>query len=171
MTPKKKLQLFSCIAIYPLFSTFLMTMIWQITQQYLAPFFGGYYFKWVYLYTEYNDDWLATSYLTATRWIYFIYIFAYVALLILTALALFRRNGKAICIWAICGFWIADIVWIVLNLINTGVQWQSYVLIGEHVIFLFFAALFSVYYLKFKKEFPELFRKKKRYRNAYRNRF
>lgn len=147
-----------------------MTLIWQIVQQYIAPFLGGYYFKWVYLYSENNEEWLSESYLTATRWLYFIYIFAYISLFVLMVLVLFRRNGKAVCLWAMCGFWIADIVWIVLDLINTGAQWQLFILIAEHVVFLFFAALFSVFYLKMKKEYPELFRRKKRYR-VYKKRF
>ncbi len=171
MTQKQKLQLFSLLSTYPLLSTFVMTLIWQITQNYLPPFFGVYYFKWVFLYSEYNEDWLSENYLAATRWLYFIYLSSFVILTILTLLVLFRRNGKAVCIWAICGLWIADSVWIVLDIINSANGWQMYFLLAEHLIFLIWAGVFSVYYLKLKREFPELFKKRKRNQYQYRTRF
>ncbi len=171
MTPKKKLQWLCCVALYPMVSTFLMTLIWQIFQQNFTPFLGGYYFKWVYLYSENNEQWLSESYLTMTRWIYFAYLAAYLSLALLTVLVLFRRKGKAVCIWGICGLWIADIVWIVLDIVNSGVQWQFFILIGEHLIFVLCSVLFSVYYIKLKREFPQWFKKKKRKYNLYQKRF
>ena len=171
MTQQKKLRLLSCISLYPLFSTFLMTLIWQIARQYCTPFLGGYYFKWVFLYSENNSEWLSESYLTVTRWLYFVYIGAYVTLVILTLLVLFRRNGKAICTWILCGLWVGDLVWIVLDMVNSGIQWQFFFLMGEHLIFLVCSVVFSVYYLQTKRKFPELFKLKKRNRHFYRKRF
>ena len=171
MSPKKKLNLFSLIALYPLVSTFLMTMIWQIVQSYVTPLLGGYYFKWVFLYSENNNEWLSDSYLTVTRILYFVYLSAYLLLFILTLLVLFRRRGKAVCLWAICGLWIADGVWIIIDMAMTGACWQLFVLLGEHLLFLGVAFVFTLYYLKLKKEYPEWFKKKRRHKNVYRKRF
>lgn len=171
MSAKNKLRVLSLISLYPVVSTFLMTLIWQIVQQYVEPFIGGYYFKWVYLYTENNSDWLSKEYLTATRILYLIYIGAYVLLIIFTLFVLFHRRGKAVCTWCICGLWLADCGWIVADMIMTGVRWQSFVLLGEHLIFIVCAFFFSILYFRLKKTDPELFRKRSRKNKVYRKRF
>lgn len=171
MSSKKKMNLYSMVALYPLVSTFLMTMIWQISQNYMIPFLGGYYFKWVFLYSENNNEWLSDGYLGVTRTLYFVYIGAYLLLFVLTLLVLFRRRGKAVCLWGICGLWVADGVWIVVDMVMTGACWQSFVLLGDHLIFFVGAFLFSLYYLRLKKEYPEWFKKKRWQKNVYRKRF
>ncbi len=171
MSAKNKLRVLSLICLYPMISTFLMTLIWQIVQRYVDPFLGGYYFKWVFLYTENNPDWLSDTYLPTTRILYFIYLASYVILTALTLLAVCRRRGKAVCTWCICGLWVADGVWVILDLAMSGIKWQSFILLAEHLIFIAWAVIFSVVYLRLKKTDPELFRKKKHRRNVYRRRF
>ena len=148
-----------------------MTLIWQVSQQYLTPFLGGYYFKWVFLYTDNNPDWLKEPYLLLTRIFYFVYIGAYVLLVLLTLLILFRRHGKAICSWSICGLWFADCGWIIWDMTMSGIKWQLFVLLGEHLIFIVLTIFLSILYLKIKKTDPELFQIKKRRNKVYRKRF
>lgn len=170
MSAKTKLRAISALCLYPMVSTFLMTLIWQIFGTSVEPFLGGYYFKWVFLYTEHNPDWLEAEYLFTTRVLYFVYIAAYLLLAILTLLILFRRRGKAISIWILCSLWIADGVWIVLDMINTVTSWQPWVRLAEHFVFIALAVLGSFVYLQVKKENPQWFRKKRK-QIAYRNRF
>ncbi len=171
MSAKNKFRALSLICLYPIISTFLMTLIWQISQQYIEPFIGGYYFKWVYLYTENNPNWLSNEHLTSTRILYFIYIGSYLLLVLLTGLALCRRRGKSICTWCICGLWLADCGWIVADMVMSSVRWQSFFLLGEHLIFILCATCFSVQYHRLKKTNPELFRKSHRKNKIYRKRF
>lgn len=172
MSPKNKLRTMSLIGLYPIVSTFLMTMIWQIAQRYLTPFMGSYYFKWVFLYTENNPHWLSEDYLPVTRILYFVYILSYIALIILSILILCRRLGKAVCIWCICGLWLADAIWIVVDMVMSGAKSEAFILLAEHFIFISWAILFSIVYLRLKKTDPDLFKtRKRRNKNAYRARF
>lgn len=171
MSSKNKIRALSLISLYPLISTFLMTLIWQISQQYLTPFLGGYYFKWVFLYTDNNPDWLKEPYLPLTRILYSIYIGAYLLLVLLAVLILFRRRGKALCSWCVCGLWLVDCGWIVWDITMSGIQWQLFFLLGEHLIFIVLTLYLSFLYLRVKKTAPELFHAKKHRNNVYRKRF
>ncbi len=171
MSAKSKMRALSLISSYPIFSTFLMTFIWQILQKYVTPFLGGYYFKWVFLYTESNPDWLSEEYLPSTRILYSVYIGAYFLLALLTLLVLFRRRGKALCSWCICGLWLADCGWIVADMVMSEVRWQGVFLLGEHLVCIAGAVLFSVLYLQLKKSEPALFQKRYRKKKVYRKRF
>ena len=170
MSPQSKIRAFSLICLYPIVSTLVMTLIWQVLQRYVDPFLGGYYFKWVFLYSENNPEWLSASFLPLTRILYFVYIGGYALLFVLTLLTLFLRNGKVACSWAICGLWLADCGWIIMDIVMSGVQWQDIMLLVEHLIFIACTILFSVFYLRLKKEFPEWFKKHKN-KTAYRKRF
>ncbi len=171
MSAKTKLRSLSLICLYPIVSTFLMTLIWQITQRYIDPFLGGYYFKWVFLYAENNPHWLSPDYIATTRVLYSIYIAAYVLLFLFSVLALFRRRGKAVFAWGICVLWLGDCGWIVADMVMSAVKWQSWILLGEHLIFIVWTILLSIWYLELKKTHPDLFRKKRTPRTVYRNRF
>ncbi len=170
MDAKKKLNYLSLIALYPMLSTLIMTFVWQVEQVYHTPILGGYYFKWVYLYSEFNPNWLAESYLPYTRVLYTFYILGYLALFVLTWLTLLRRRGKAVCLWSLAGLWLADCGWIVADMVMVEVQWQLIVLLAEHLLFIFGAIFCSLEYLKIKKKNPELFVKKSR-KKVYRKRF
>ncbi len=171
MTSKNKIRALSLISLYPLFSTFLMTLIWQVSQEYLTPILGGYYFKWVFLYTENNSDWLSEPYLPLTRILYFIYLGSYLLLLVLSLLTLFRRRGKAVCSWCICGLWLADCGWIVRDMAVSGIRWQLFILLAEHLVFIALTFFLSILYLRVKKTDPDLFKVKKRRSRVYRKRF
>ncbi len=169
MNAKKKLNYLSLIAFYPILSTLLMTLIWQIEQVYITPFLGGYYFKWVYLYSEYNGNWL---YLPYTRVLYTVYILGYLTVFVLTWLIVLRRKGKALGLWCLSGLWLADCGWILAEMIMTqNTQWQSFVLLAEHILFIAIAMFCSLYYLKIKKKHPELFVRKHPRKKAYKKRF
>ena len=170
MSAKAKLRAISVLALYPMASTFLMTLIWQIFGTSVEPFMGGFYFKWVFLYTENTPQWLQEEYLLLTRILYSVYVAAYLFMAILTLLILFRRRGKAISIWLLSALWLADGVWIVLDMMNISIRWQSWILLGEHCIFITLSILSSLVYLRVKKENPQQFRKKRK-QIVYRNRF
>ncbi len=171
MDAKKKLNYLSLIAFYPILSTLVMTLVWQIEQVYHTPMIGGYYFKWVYLYSEFNPNWLSGAYLPYTRVLYFIYIFGYLALVVLAFLTCALRKGKAICLWCIVGLWLADCIWVVADMIIVEVQWQLFILLAEHLLFIFGAVVCSLWYLKIKKENPALFEIKQRRKKVYKKRF
>ncbi len=169
MSAKNKLTILSALCFYPVVSTFLMTLIWQFFGAEIPPFLGGYFYKWVFTYSENNPDWLKEPYLAATRALYFVYIFSYVLIFLLALLSL-RRRGKAVCAWGICLLWLADCGWIVAEMIMTGAEWHYFVLLGEHLVFVAVTVLFSLFYLKLKKDEPGLFKKRRR-NKTYRNRF
>ena len=171
MSSKNKIRLLSLLSLYPILSTFFMTLIWQIAKQYLPPIFGGYYFKWVFLYSENNPNWLKDPYLPLTRVLYFIYIGAYLLMVLFTVLILFRRRGKGIFSWCLCGLWFADCCWIIWDMAAAGVKWQSIFLLGEHLIYILLTVFLSVLYLQLKKTEPELFRVRRRRNKIYRRRF
>ena len=171
LSPIKKLRIASLISCYPLVSTFAMTLIWQIMQLYCDPFLGGYYFKWVFIYTLKNPNWLEEESLTLSRVYYSVYVLGGILLAIATVLLLVRRRGKAICAWIISALWLADSAWIVRQLCTDGVSWQGSVNLAEHLLFLAAMLWFSFWYLKLRKSSPELFPRKKKKRPVYRARF
>lgn len=172
-SPKMKLLPLSLVCLYPMVSTFVMTLIWQIQQSFSLPFLGVNYFSWVQLYTVETPNWLGAEMLLRTRIYYSVYVVAFVVLAILTVLALVCRRGKAICSFAIAGLWLADCGWIVWDMISAGVTWQNILNLSEHLIFLAWIVLLSLMYLHLKKTNPELFVRKsrKRHKNVYRSRF
>lgn len=163
----------SLICLYPMVSSFVMSMIWSFSQVYFPPFMGGYYFKWVFLYTENNPDWLGGELLVRSQVYYSIYIIFYFILTVLTLLALFFRRGKVLSAWMICFVWLTDSGWIVWDMVSSGVRWQGIVNLAEHMIFLIWTIVFSLAYIRLKKASPELFKRKKRKRmeKKYYNRF
>lgn len=169
MSAKTKLITLSSLCFYPIASTFIMTLIWQLFGAEISPFLGGYFYKWVFLYSENNHDWLKEPYLGITRALYFVYIFSYILLVLLALLAL-RRRGKAVCAWGICFLWLGDCGWILSDMIMTGAEWHCFILLGEHLVYIAVTLLFSFFYLRLKKDEPQLF-KKRRKKKAYRNRF
>lgn len=171
---ERKLIPLSLICQYPLISTFLMSLIWQFAQVYTPHFLGGYYFKWVYLYTADNTDWLGADKITASRIYYFIYIFGYLLLLSFSLWALLFRNGKAIAAWGICFLWLADCGWVVYDMISSELSWNGIICLAEHVVFILWTIVFSLFYLRLKRSDPGLFcsrPRKKKSEKKYQSRF
>jgi len=147
------------VCLYPILSTFLMTMVWQVTQFYYKPFLGGYYFKWMHLYTVDNANWLSGSLKTQSQVLFSVYLFSYILLSVLTLLAVFSRRRKHVYLWGICGVWLADAGWIVWDMVHfQTVRWQHVVNLVEHLLFLAVAIAVSVLYLRLKKQEPDLFK-------------
>ena len=167
---KRKILPASLVGFYPLVSTFLMTLVWQILQNYCIPFMGVYFFSWVQVYAEVNPAWLSGSGKTLSQIFFSIYLIGVLACFVLSLLACFRRKGKAVCLWILCGIWSADLGFLLWDMFANGVYWQQCICLGEHLIFLAWALLFSLFYLKAKQEDPEYFKSKKQrnYRSVYR---
>lgn len=166
---KGKLMPLSLICLYPLVSTFLMTLIWQIVQIYIPHFMGGYYYKWVYLYTLNNTEWLSSEHIVASRIYYFIYIGSFLLLLILSACAFFARKFKPYFAWAICLLWLGDCGFMVWDLFFNEGHWLGFLCLAEHVIFVLWTVTLSVFCLRLRKTDPNLFlqKKKKRFRKKH----
>lgn len=172
LTRRQALLPITLICLYPWFSTFAMTMIWQFTQTYCRTFMGCYFHKWVFLYTVDNSDWLGSALLTRSQIYYSIYLATYVLLVLLTFFVIVSRRRKEVCAWGICGLWVLDSGWIVWDMIVDEITWQGIVNLAEHLIFLLWAMVFSLMYLRYKKENPEQFRRRRRRKTVdYRPRF
>lgn len=155
---RRKLMPMTLVCLYPLVSTFLMTMIWQITQYYYKPFLGGYYFKWVYLYTVDHSDWLRGDLKVQSQVLFSIYLAAYFIVTVLTVIALCSRRLRPYMAWGMCVLWIADGYWIVWDMLHTNnFAWQYFFNLCEHLLFFVAVAVFSVLYLKLKRAEPDLF--------------
>lgn len=160
---RRKVTPMMLVCLYPLVSTFFMTLIWQITMFYYKPFLGGYYFKWVHLYTVDNSDWLRGDLKGQSQVLFSIYLLSYVALVTFALIAYFSRRLRPYMAWGMGLIWIADGYWIVWDMLRTeDVCWQYIFNLVEHLLFLAAVVIFSIYYLKLKKTDPHLFVVKKR---------
>ncbi len=160
---RQKLLPMTLVCLYPLASTFLMTMIWQIAQHYYKPFLGGYYFKWVHLYILENPNWLRGELKVQSQVLFSVYLAVYAILAMLTVLSLCSRRKRPYMAWAMGVIWIADGYWIVWDMLHTNnVCWQYVFNLVEHLLFLIAAVVVSIQYWKLKRAEPELFLRKKR---------
>jgi hypothetical protein len=160
---RKKMLPINLVCLYPLVSTFLMTMIWQVAQYYYKPFLGGYYFKWMHLYIVDNGDWLEGSLKAQSQVLFSVYLAAYLLLAVFTVLAVFSVKRKLIYLWAVGILWLADFGWIVWDMIHfQTVRWQHIFNLAEHLLFFAAVVLASLYCFRLKKAEPELFKVKKK---------
>ena len=165
---RQKLTPMLLVCLYPLVSTFLMTMVWQITQHYYKPFLGGYYFKWMHLYTVDNSNWLQGELKAQSQVLFSIYLAAYLLLFAFVLISVFFLRLRAYMAWGMGLVWIADGGWIVWDMIHkSNVCWQYIFNLTEHVLFLGAVVVFSVRYLKLRKNNPELFAKKVKKEKKY----
>lgn len=136
---------------YPVFSTLVMTLIWQFVQIYYTPFMGGYYFQWIYLYTQDHPDLFSGDLKFQSQILYAVYILTLIAVPVLTVLAAVRERQRSYFAWALCGLWAADCGWILREMAISGGKWQEGVNLAEHLVFLVLTVAISLLSLKSKK--------------------
>lgn len=163
-------KILSVLCCYPIASTLLMTLVWQIAQYYHLPFFGGYYFEWIYLYTADYPELFSGAMRSQSQILYSVYLICIIAVITLTVLAIRKKHLRAQFSWGLCAFWTADLGWLLYEMSFNDIEWQHWALFFEHLLFIVLTVCASILYLRLKSTDPVRFqpRAKKRSKKSKR---